>query len=86
MIDMNANLNGIIRSSIQAILLLLLAIYMVSGLGITEARTVEAVSFGLLTKPVAFQLHNNLLIPFIIFLALHIAYKPISKAVFKSSK
>jgi cytochrome b561 len=86
MIDMKSSLNRVIRSSIQAVLLLLLAAYMVSGLGITEARTAETLSFGLLTKPVAFQLHNNLLIPFIIFLVLHIAYKPISRAVFKSSK
>ncbi len=86
MIDMGPNWNNIIRSSIQAILLLLLAAYMASGLGISEARTVEALSLGLLTKPVAFEIHNNLLLPFIIFLVLHIAYKPISRAVFKSHK
>jgi hypothetical protein len=86
MTDMNSKLNRIIRLSIQAILLLLLAMYMVSGLGITEARTIETLSLGLLTKPVAFELHNNLLLPFIIFLILHIAYKPISRAMFKSTK
>ena len=80
------NLNKTIKFSIQAVLFLLLAAYMISGLGITEARTVEALSFGLLTKPVAFQIHNNLLIPFIVFLFLHMAYKPISKAIFKNRK
>jgi hypothetical protein len=83
---MGHNWNRIIRLSIQAILLLLLAAYMVSGLGITEARTVETLTLGILTKPAAFEIHNNLLLPFIIFLVLHIAYKPISKAVFKSHK
>ena len=67
-------------------MLVLLAGYMISGLGITEARTIEAFSFGLLTKPVAFQLHNNLLAPFIIVLLLHIGYRPISRALFKPRK
>ena len=80
------DLNKTIKVSIQGVLFLLLAFYMISGLGITEARTLESLSFGLLTKPVAFQIHNNLLIPFLIFLVMHMAYKPISKLVFKPRK
>jgi hypothetical protein len=83
---MGHNWSRIIKLSIQAILLLLLAAYMVTGLGITEARTIETLSLGLLTKPAAFEIHSNLLLPFIIFLVLHITYKPLSKAVFKQRK
>lgn len=81
---MRANLNKALRISIQAILLLLLAAYMVTGLGITESRTVETFTLGILTKPVAFSVHNNLLWPFVIFLGLHIAYKPLSRLIFKN--
>jgi hypothetical protein len=36
------------------------------------------VTFGLLTKPLAFKVHDNLLIPFIVLLGLHI-YQQIKK-------
>ena len=83
---MKTNMDKITRTSIQVILLVLLAAYMITGLGITEARTVEMITFGILSKPVAFQVHSNLLLPFIVFLLLHIAYKPISRAIFKTGK
>jgi len=82
----NRDLDKVIRISIQAILLLLLSMYIISGFGITESRAIESITLGLLTKPVAFQVHNNLLLPFIIFLIMHIAYKPISKVIFKARK
>jgi cytochrome b subunit of formate dehydrogenase len=53
-------------------LLALVVLYFITGLGITEYRTVEALTFGLLTKPISFLAHNNLWIPFLILLTLHI--------------
>jgi len=47
-------------------------IYFVTGLGITQFRVIQTITFGLLTKNLAFQIHNALLIPFIILLSLHI--------------
>ena len=66
-------------SIIHWLLAVLVIIYLVTGFGITEFRTIEALTFGLLTKNVAFKIHNNLWIPFIILLGLHIFFSQIKK-------
>jgi len=60
------------KSIIHWLLTLLVIVYVVTGFGTTEFRTVEALTLGLLTKNLAFKIHNNLWIPFIILLGLHI--------------
>lgn len=50
-----------------------------TGFGITEFRTVETLTFGLLTKNLAFKTHNNLWIPFMILLGLHVFFSLIKK-------
>ncbi len=50
----------------------LILVYFITGFGITEFRTVEAVTFGLLTKNMSFKIHNNIWIPFVVLLILHI--------------
>ena len=62
----------LLESIIHWLLTLLVIVYVVTGFGITEFRTVEALTLGLLTKNLAFKIHNNLWIPFIILLGLHI--------------
>ncbi len=47
-------------------------VYVVTGLGITEYRTVEPLTGGILTKSLSFDIHYWLLWPFLILLALHI--------------
>lgn len=69
--------------SIQILLLLLLLAYGITGFGITEFRIIETITFGLITKPVAFQIHNNLIIPFLVLLLLHIFFKPLSRLLVK---
>ena len=54
------------------LLLAVIVLYLITGFGITEYRIVEQVTFGLLAKPLAFKIHDNLLIPFIVLLALHV--------------
>ena len=54
-------------------------IYIITGLGITEFRIIEPATFGLLSKNLSFAIHDNLLIPFIILLVLHIAVKPVKQ-------
>ena len=44
----------------------------ITGFGITEYRTVEPLTSGLLTKALSFSLHIALEIPFIVLLVLHI--------------
>jgi cytochrome b subunit of formate dehydrogenase len=61
------NLQRVVGWLLLAFALLLV----ITGLGITEWRTVEAVTFGLLPKALSFQLHSLLWIPFLAILAGH---------------
>ena len=63
---------GLFKKTIHWLLAVLVILYLVTGFGITEFRAVETLTFGLLTKSLAFKIHNNLWIPFIILLVLHI--------------
>jgi len=60
------------RQIVHWLLLAVIVLYLLTGFGITQYRAVEHVTFGLLTKPLAFKIHDNLLIPFIVLLGLHI--------------
>ena len=51
----------------------LTVLVVVTGLGITEYQTVEALTFGLLGKALAFKLHLWVWIPFLVLLALHVS-------------
>lgn len=53
-------------------LLLVAVVMVVSGLGITESRLIEAGTFGLLHKANAFKLHLALWIPFVLLLFIHV--------------
>ena len=59
------------------LLLAAILLYLASGLGISEYRTVQHLTFGLLTKQTAFRLHNALLAPFIALLVLHVGLPPL---------
>ena len=48
-------------------------VYLVTGLGITEYGFVELLTFGLLSKNLAFIIHDVLLVPFVTLLIAHIA-------------
>lgn len=63
----------LIRKTVHYLLLVVVIFYLISGFGITEFRVVESLTFGLITKPVAFEIHDNLWIPFIVILVLHIS-------------
>jgi cytochrome b561 len=83
---MNDKWANTLRITIQVILLLLIIAYGISGYGISESRTVQTMTFGLISKPLAFQLHDSLLIPFAIFLLLHIFFRPLYKLFRKTGK
>ena len=61
-------------------LLAVLLLYVVTGFGITAYRTVEFLTFGLLGKALAFKIHDDLIIPFIVLIGLHI-YQQTGKTV-----
>ncbi|MDP2931808.1 MAG: hypothetical protein Q8O05_04830 [Chloroflexota bacterium] len=62
-------LRGVVHWSLTAVI----AIYIISGFGITEFRIVEAWTFGLITKNLSFIVHNILTVPFIVLLIRHIS-------------
>ncbi len=62
----------LMKGAIHWTLTVVIIVYLITGFGITEYRTVESLTFGLLTKSLAHKIHINLEIPFIILLVLHI--------------
>jgi len=60
------------RRVVGWLLLAFSLLLVITGLGITEFRTMEAVTFGLLPKALSFQLHSLLWIPFLVILAGHL--------------
>lgn len=69
----NTTSQDLVKKTIIWLLAIVVVLYLVSGFGITEFRTVETLTLGLLTKPLAFKIHNSLEIPLIVLLALHIS-------------
>lgn len=65
------------KKGVRWLLLAAILLYLVSGLGISEFRTVQHLTFGLLGKDTAFRLHDALLAPFIALLILHIGLPPL---------
>jgi thiosulfate reductase cytochrome b subunit len=61
-----------LKGLVHWLLLLVVALYVVSGLGITEYRTVEALTGGLLPKQLSFAVHDALIWPFLGLLFLHV--------------
>jgi hypothetical protein len=73
------------KSTIHWLLTAVAILYLITGFGITEYRIVERLTFGLLAKSLAHQIHIGLVIPFIILLILHIFLPPLLK-YFRSRK
>ncbi len=52
-------------------------VYLLTGLGITQSRITERLTFGLLSKSFALNIHANLLVPFLALLSIHLLFRPI---------
>jgi len=64
----------LIRAVIRWLLLAAIILYVITGFGITEYRIVESLTSGLLTKNLAFRIHDVLIIPSMTLLILHICF------------
>jgi cytochrome b subunit of formate dehydrogenase len=53
------------------LLLIVTVVYLLTGLGITQYRIMEYITFGLLNKNLSFNIHDNLLAPFVALLIFH---------------
>ena len=71
---------------IHWVLLISIIVYIITGFGITEHKFIEAITFGIISKPIAFQLHIFLIYPFIILLILHISLTINKKCNWKRKK
>ncbi len=62
----------LVRRATLWLLAVVTVAYVTTGFGITEFRTVEAMTFGLLNKNLAFRIHNGLTVPAFVILVSHI--------------
>ena len=78
----------LLRKLVHWSLLILAMVMVVSGLGITESRLIEAGTFGLLHKANAFKLHLALWIPFVLLLLIHLVLTtwPLTRRTSQESK
>jgi hypothetical protein len=58
-------------------------VYLLTGLGITQYRITERLTFGLLSKSASLNIHENLLLPFLALLSIHLLLKPIMQTYSK---
>lgn len=65
-------LHRLTKKVVHWLFVAVIVLYAITGIGITQYRIVEQVTLGLLSKPLAFQIHDNLLIPFLVLLVIHV--------------
>jgi dolichol kinase len=68
----NVLFHRLARKIVHWLFVAVIVLYGVTGYGITHYQIVEPATLGLLSKPWAFRIHDNLVIPFVVLLALHI--------------
>jgi hypothetical protein len=64
----------IIKTITHILLAIVIILFILTGFGITNYQIIGPATGGILSKPVSFQLHTNLIIPLLILLAAHIAF------------
>ncbi|MGA2367139.1 MAG: hypothetical protein ABSF74_00990 [Dehalococcoidia bacterium] len=67
------------RQIVQWLLFAGVVLYILTGLGITQFGIFEPVALGLLVRRVCLAIHNNLIIPFVILLLVHLSLPYIRK-------
>ena len=70
----------LVKKGLDWVLFGLTLVYLLTGLGITQFRMIEEVTFGLLSRSLSFRLHEELLMPFLVLLSIHVLYRPIRRA------
>ena len=78
-------LHRLARRIVHWLLVAVILLYGITGYGITQFRIVEPATLELLTKLLAFMIHDNLIIPLLVLIALHI-YQVVAKKRRKSQK
>ncbi|MGZ7160576.1 MAG: molybdopterin-dependent oxidoreductase [Methanobacterium sp.] len=76
-----SNTQNRIKKILRWTLAIVTVILIISGLGINYYNSVEYLTFGLLSKNLAFGIHFWIFIPFLILFLLHIFIKPILRSL-----
>jgi cytochrome b subunit of formate dehydrogenase len=66
------NATRLAHKAVHWFLMVIIGFFLVTGFGISEFRIVERVTFGLLTKQLAFRIHSELWLPLVVLLVLHL--------------
>jgi hypothetical protein len=64
----------IMKTLTHALLTIVSILFIVTGLGISNYQVMESLTGGTLSKLTSFQIHSNLIIPFIVLLIAHIGF------------
>jgi hypothetical protein len=62
----------IIKTLTHVLLTVVIILFIISGFGITNYQIIQQITAGMLSKPTAFQIHSNLIIPLIVLLVAHL--------------
>jgi hypothetical protein len=64
----------IMKTLTHALLTIVSILFIVTGLGISNYQVMESLTGGTLSKLTSFQIHSNLIIPFIVLIIAHIGF------------
>ncbi len=60
-----------LKKTVHLILIILVAMVIVSGLGISYYQIINTITIGFLSKDLAFRIHTLIFVPFLIVLLIH---------------
>jgi len=63
---------AMLKVIVRWVLFVIAFFYIVSGLGILYPGIIESWTLGIITKALSFKIHDSLLIPFVLFLIVHV--------------
>jgi hypothetical protein len=68
------NVLKITHTLIHVLLIIVIILFILTGFGITNYQIIQPITLGTLTKLTSYQIHTNLIIPFLILLGAHFAF------------
>ncbi len=63
-----------VQTLTHVLLAIVSILFILTGFGISNYQTIEALTGGTLSKLTSFQIHSNLILPFIVLLIAHIGF------------
>jgi len=75
----------LVKKTVDWTLYAVMIVYILTGFGITQYQITERLTFGLLSKSFSLNIHENLLVPFLTLLSIHLLFRPITQ-IYSSSK